>query len=240
MFTKAIPAVLASGLLASLVLAPAGAASINKDINLGDNSQNGSQSSVNGSITVGNNSVVDGSLSTVNGTIRIGENTRLKDAETVNGSVRIGNGSSVSDVESVNGSIRLGEQVSVDGEVTVVNGKITLGNGTQVADEVSNVNGEITLTGADVGGDVSTVSGDITLEGGSVVQGDVVVEKPGGWFNSSGKRKPIVTIGPESRVNGEIVLEREVELYISESAEIGGVRGKMSMDDAVRFTGERP
>ena len=66
-----------------------------------------------------------------------------------------------------------------------------------------------------------------------------MVEKQGGWFNSM-KRKPIVTIGPMSRVDGEIVLEREVELYISETAEVGGVSGKMSMDDAVRFSGNRP
>ena len=37
-----------------------------------------------------------------------------------------------------------------------------------------------------------------------------------------------------------IRLEREVELYISESAEVGGVKGKMSMDDAVRFSGKKP
>jgi hypothetical protein len=36
------------------------------------------------------------------------------------------------------------------------------------------------------------------------------------------------------------VLEREVKLYISDSAEVGGVEGKMSMSDAVRFSGDHP
>jgi hypothetical protein len=39
---------------------------------------------------------------------------------------------------------------------------------------------------------------------------------------------------------GRIDLEREVELYISESAEVCGVTGVMSLDQAIRFIGERP
>jgi hypothetical protein len=37
-----------------------------------------------------------------------------------------------------------------------------------------------------------------------------------------------------------IELEREVDLFISESAEVGGVSGEMTMDDAVRFSGDQP
>ena len=39
---------------------------------------------------------------------------------------------------------------------------------------------------------------------------------------------------------GVIKLEREVELFISETASVGGVKGVMSMDDAVRFSGDKP
>jgi hypothetical protein len=42
------------------------------------------------------------------------------------------------------------------------------------------------------------------------------------------------------RVEGALVLEREVELFISDSAEVGSVEGVMSIDDAVRFSGDRP
>jgi DUF4097 and DUF4098 domain-containing protein YvlB len=175
----------------------------------------------------------------VNGTIRVGENSRIGDAETVNGSIRLASGVTADDIGSVNGSIRLGENVNVAGEIEVVNGRITLGEGTEVADDVSNVNGEMSFTGATIGGDVSTVSGDITLNAGSVVQGDLIVEKPGGW-GWKDNRKPRIVIGPGARVAGTIRLEREVELFISDAAEVGGVEGEMSMDDAVRFSGDRP
>ena len=61
----------------------------------------------------------------------------------------------------------------------------------------------------------------------------------GGW-GSSKKRKPKVIIGPNSTVVGDIILEREVELFISNSAKVGGVSGEMSINDAVRFSGDRP
>jgi hypothetical protein len=230
---------LGAGFLTLILIAPA-CASVNKSITIGDNTETGSESTVNGSISVGSGSTVDGSLSTVNGTIRVGENTRTGDVETVNGSIRIGKGSMTEDVDSVNGSIQLAEDVAVDGGVDVVNGKITLEQGASVAQDLDNVNGEITLTGAEVGGDISTVNGDIWLNKGSTVRGNLVVEKPGGWGNNNKKRKPKIVIGPGSKVLGEIHLEREVELFISDSAEVGGVTGEMSMGDAVRFSGNRP
>lgn len=225
-------------ILALFLAAPA-CANVNKSISIGDNTETGGESTVNGSISVGSDSTVNGSLATVNGTIRVGDNSRIGDAETVNGSIRLASGVTADDIGSVNGSIRLDENVNVEGEIDVVNGKITLGQGTEVADDVSNVNGEMSFTGATVGGDVSTVSGDITLNGSSVVRGDLVVEKPGGW-GWKDNRKPRIVIGPGSRVEGTIHLEREVELFISDSAEVGGVSGEMTMNDAVRFSGDRP
>lgn len=219
---------------------PANAGNVNKSITIGDNTETGSESTVNGSISVGSNATVNGSLSTVNGTIRVDDDSKVGDVETVNGSIRIGSGTAVDDVGSVNGSIRLGENVTVEGEISVVNGKITLGKGTTVEDSVSNINGEFQITGAEIGGDLETVSGDVWLNEGSTVQGDLRVEKPGGWGWNRDKRKPRIVIGPGARVVGNIDLEHEVELYISDSAEVGGVTGEMSMDDAVRFSGARP
>jgi predicted acyltransferase (DUF342 family) len=230
---------LSAGLLSLLIIAPAYAANMNRSITIGDGMETDGHSTVNGSISVGADCTIDGSLDTVNGTIRVDENTSVKDVETVNGSIRLASGVSTKDVGSVNGSIRLAERVTVAGEVTVVNGKISLGKGTKVAHEVSNINGEITLEGADVAHDLSTVNGDITLSDGAIVRGDIIVEKPGGWNNSK-NREPIIIIGPGSSVHGTIVLERKVELFISDSAEVGGVSGEMSMDDAVRFSGSRP
>jgi carbonic anhydrase/acetyltransferase-like protein (isoleucine patch superfamily) len=227
-------------MLALAPLSPAHGFSLNKSITIDDGAEAGAQSSVNGSISIGEGAVISGSVETVNGTIRIDENAQVKDAETVNGSIRISSGATADDVGSVNGSIRLAENVTVSGEVSVVNGKISLDKGTTVADDVSNINGEIMLAGAEIGGDLTTVNGDVTLDDGSTLRGNLIIEKPGGWGWNRNKREPKIIIGPGSKVIGNIELEREVELYISESAEVGGVSGVMSMDDAVRFSGARP
>ena len=229
---------LCSGLMACLLLTPAQGFNLNKSIKVEDGSETSGHSTINGSITVGRDATVTGALETVNGTIRVGKNSRIEDAETVNGGVRIDSGVTARDVSSVNGSIRLAENVSVDGEVSVVNGRIEVEHGSKVSRGVSNVNGEISIAGADIGGDLSTVNGDVRLSEKAIVRGDLIVEKPGGWNDN--QRKPQIIIGPESRVGGEIKLEREVELFISDTAQVGGVSGVMGMEDAVRFKGERP
>jgi hypothetical protein len=71
--------------------------------------------------------------------------------------------------------------------------------------------------------------------------GDIIVEKSHGWgWNEKKSRVPEIIIGPGSRVHGTVRLERVVKLYISETAEVGGVSGEMSMNDAIRFSGAKP
>ena len=231
---------ISTALIVLLLSAPALAFSINKSIKVADGTESGGHSTVNGSITVGQDSRVDGSLETVNGTIRIDQNTNVRDVETVNGGIRIAAGVVTRDISSVNGSIRLAENVTTDGALSVVNGKISLAAGTKIADDVSNVNGEISISGADIGGDLSTVSGDVDLSNQAIVRGDLVVEESRGWNSGNNTRKPKIIIGPGSAVIGEVRLEREVSLYISDTAEVGSVTGEMSLADAVRFSGERP
>ncbi|MGI9202411.1 MAG: hypothetical protein ACR2Q3_00285 [Woeseiaceae bacterium] len=226
--------------IALVCVSPAFALNVNKSVKLADGAQSDGASTVNGSITIGKDATITGAVETVNGTIRIDEGTRLEDAETVNGSIRIASGVTAEDITSVNGAIRLDENVTVDGEVSVVNGKITLDKGTSVADDVSNVNGEISVVGAEIGGDLATVNGNVTLTDNSTLRGNLIVEEPKGWSWGKKRRKPVIIIGPNSTIAGDIRLEREVELFISESAEVGGVKGELSMDDAVRFSGARP
>jgi hypothetical protein len=233
-------ALLWGAFLALLLIAPVYGASMNKSISIESGGQSNGESTVNGSISIGEDATVTGSVKTVNGTIRIERNAKVEDAGTVNGSIRIASGVTADDLSSVNGSVKLGESVTVDGSISVVNGKIRLDAGTNVANEVSNVNGEISLTGAQVGGDLTTVNGDVTLDKGSTLRGRLIVQKPSGWGWNRDKRKPKIIIGPGSKVLGGIELEREVELFISESAEVGGVSGEMDMDDAVIFSGNRP
>ena len=232
------------GMVAVLALAvavPAHGGTINKSVNISAGSESSGASSVNGSISVGAGALITGDLDTVNGRIRVDSDVSVRDVSTVNGALRIDSGVTADNLSTVNGSIDVAENVTINGKIEAVNGEIGIRKGSAVARDVSNVNGEIELVASLVGGDLSTVSGDIDLRDGAEVKGDIIVEEPGGWGWSSKKsRIPEVVIGPGSRVHGNIRLEREVKLYISETAEVGGVIGEMSMNDAVRFSGNRP
>lgn len=228
------------GLLFMLMAVPVAGASVNKSVKIEAGEESDGASSVNGSVTVGDGAVVTGDVSTVNGKVRIGDDAKVEDASTVNGALKVGSNVTAAGLETVNGSISVGEGGAIGGEVSAVNGGITLEQGTTVAGHVGTTNGSIELEGAEVGGNVSTTNGGIHLSDQSVVKGDIVIEKPSFWSFGSNDKKPRVVIGPGSVVEGKIVLEREVELFISETAEVGGVEGEMSMDDAVRFSGDRP
>ncbi|NCF72249.1 MAG: hypothetical protein GWP67_01990 [Gammaproteobacteria bacterium] len=229
------------GLLALLMVVPAFGASINKSIKVEAGSESGGATSVNGSITVGADAVVTGGVKTVNGSIRVDSGARIENASTVNGGVRIAENVQADNLSTVNGAVKVGESAVVDGEIEAVNGGISVKKDAKIARDVSNVNGQIDLSGAEVGGDVSTVTGDVNVVDGSVVKGDLIVEKPSNWgWGNKNNRKPRIVIGPGSTVEGVINLEREVELYISTTANVGGVSGVMSMDDAIRFDGNKP
>ena len=227
------------GVFALAIAAPAQAGSVNKSVRIDAGTTADEASSVNGSVTVGAGAIVTGEVSTVNGKISIDDNAQVEDVSTVNGAVRVGAGVHSEGLSTVNGSIRVDENVRVERHVEAVNGSISIDKGSSVGRDVSNVNGKIELSGSQVGGDLSTVNGDVTLDDGAILQGDLIVEKPGGWSWKK-KREPEIVIGPGSRVLGMIKLKREVKLYISDTAEVGGVEGELSMSDAVRFSGDRP
>jgi len=236
-----VKSVFTVSLLLMLMAVPVYGASVNKSIKINAGSESDGATTVNGSISVGEGAVVSGTLRTVNGKIQVKDDATIEDAETVNGSLIIGDSVSAGDLTTVNGSVSLGEDTSISGGAEAVNGRIILEQGSKVQRDVSNVNGDMEFSGSEVSGNVTTVNGDIDLSDGAVVKGDVIVEKPSswGWGNNSSKM-PKVVVGPGSVVDGTIRLEREVELYLSETAKVGGVTGVMSMSDAVRFSGDRP
>lgn len=180
-----------------------------------------------------------GDLSTVNGGITIEMKTRIEDAETVNGSIRSEDDLQSRSLSTVNGSIHLGLRAQVDGKIETVNGGIFVGSGGKVAHGIETVNGAIGIVETTVGGDIETVNGDITVGIGSRVKGGIKVEKPNkGWggFRMGKQRIPRIVIGPNAVVEGRLVFEREVKLYVHSSARIGSVGGAT----AVRFDGAAP
>jgi acetyltransferase-like isoleucine patch superfamily enzyme len=225
-------------LLLVLMAVPVYGADVNKSLSIEDGGQSDGESTVNGSITVGDKATVTGGLETVNGDIRVGDNSVIEDASTVNGSISIDDGVKSGALSTVNGSIEVGEKVTAE-EISTVNGRIKLEDGSSTSGDVSTVNGGLGFLGSRVGGDVTTVNGNVDLSDGAVIAGDLIVKKPHTWFRDD-SHPPKIVIGPGSRVEGTIRLERKVKLYVSESAEVGGVEGVMSMDDAVRFSGKQP
>jgi len=68
------------------------------------------------------------------------------------------------------------------------------------------------------------------------VHGGIKVEKPSTGFISihlTKQKPPRIVIGPDATVDGPLVFEREVKLYVHQSAKVGTITGATP----VRFTG---
>jgi hypothetical protein len=190
---------------------------------------------VNGSIRVEASRTV-GDLSTVNGSIDVGEGTRAADIETVNGSIQLQPRVVADSVETVNGSVKLGAAAQVMESAETVNGRISLDKRAQVGGHLETVNGDLLLDEAKVDGQLRTVNGDITVGPSSRVGGGILVEETKGWKFGTAKRVPKIVIGPNAVVEGTLRFEREVKLYVSNTATIGKVEGATPM----RFDGDQP
>ena len=167
-------------------------------------------------------------LSTVNGGISLEDGASVRDAETVNGGIKAGDKVAARGLETVNGGVRVGRQARLSGGINTVNGSIFVDRGGEIGKGVETVNGAIGLVGTDVAGDIETVNGDITVGIDSHVRGGIKVTRPtSNWMpiNFGNKRIPRIIIGPKAAVDGDLVFEREVALYVHKTARIGKVTG---------------
>lgn len=164
-----------------------------------------------------------GNVHSVNGGVQIGDSAIVQEVSTVNGSIHFGDNAQASSLHTVNGSLTLRTGSRVTGEVESTNGDISLDPHADVGGNLANVNGTITLNHAHIGGGVATSNGDVTIGEGSRVDGGLVVREVHGqnWPN----RDPEIIIGPHAVVNGTLDFRRDVVLEVSDSAQIGPVRG---------------
>lgn len=176
-----------------------------------------------------------GDVSTVNGGIGIGDRSRADKVETVNGGIELGDSVALESIEGVNGGITAGRDLHVQRGIETVNGGVRLGSGAEIGGDLSTVNGSILLDHAKVAGRVEMAAGLIDTGRGSQL-GGITVSKPGGSGNWNKNKLPRVIVGPDSVVSGDIVLERETELYVHQSAKIGAVRG----GSARPYSGDQP
>lgn len=178
-----------------------------------------------GSITAENGQTY-GDLETVNGSIHIETGATLEDAETVNGSIKAGDNIRARSLSTVNGNIRLGTRARVEKSVETVNGSVFIDRGSRIGGDIENVNGSIGLVHTQVGGSIETARGDITVGAGSHVKGGIHVEKTHTNWIPSTRQEPLrIVIGPDAIVDGPLVFEQVVKLYVHTSAHIGKVTG---------------
>jgi cytoskeletal protein CcmA (bactofilin family) len=169
-----------------------------------------------------------GSLSTVNGSVHVGNGVTADSAKTVNGEIEVENNAKVGELRTVNGSVEIGEDVVIARTATTVNGEIEIGKRSRVGSDVTTVNGEVEIRGGEVGGKVITTKGDIELTDGARVQGGIHVKKNMGtdWGWGKDKDHPSkVRICSTCAVEGDLVFDRPVELYVEDGARIGKVIG---------------
>lgn len=177
-----------------------------------------------------------GQLETVNGSIQIGAGAQTGDVETVNGSIRVAENARTGSLETVNGAIRVGGGATVAGRVETVNGGVFIDRGSAVQASIETVNGSIGLVDTDVGGGIETVNGDVTIGVGSHVRGGLRVPKSTQWLGIGKRRVPRIVIGPDARVDGPLVFEREVALYVHDTARTGAITGAQP----IRFSTATP
>jgi hypothetical protein len=195
----------------------------------------GDVSTVNGSVTIAEGATAE-DVETVNGSVTIERNATVRSAESVNGGISLGEDAKATSVETVNGKLKLAERAQVSGDVSAVNGSADLAKGVDIRGRLSNVNGKMTIAGAHVGGGLKTVNGDIDIGPDSRIEGGIVVEKPRQAFSRSNRHIPRIVIGPRAVVEGTLRFEHEVELLVSDRAQIGPVEGAK----AVTFSGDKP
>ncbi|GGD59805.1 hypothetical protein [Lacimicrobium alkaliphilum] len=159
-------------------------------------------------------------LSMVNGSIEMESNSSARNLSTVNGSIELADNVSIRSAETVNGSIEAGQNLHVERSLETVNGEILLETGADIGDNIENINGDLRLVDTRVGGNVETHNGDVELLGDTHIQGDVTIRRnrDKSWIKWNSDNEPTLTIGANVQIDGEIVLERPVDLKLENSA----------------------
>ncbi len=180
---------------------------------------------VNTDIYIEDGDKVTHDIRSVNGAISIGEGCQIMgNCQTVNGSIRIGENTIVEEVQSVNGEVFIAEKVKIEENIETVNGSIKTSKGTILGGKIKTVNGGITLKNTTVSSDIVTTNGNITLDDQSHVKGDLIIKHKGGSeskhlkiellngsivegdiFVEKEDRQVIVILKDNSEVHGKII-----------------------------------
>jgi len=138
---------------------------------------NGCKFKINQSYSIRDNSVLGSGVTTINGSIHIGSNCKVNGkCMTVNGVISVDDNSIVKNLQTVNGGISVGRNCEVRGSLESVNGGVDCEAGTVVRKKIRTVNGDIQLDSTIVNRDLVTYNGDISLQRNSRVLGDIRIK----------------------------------------------------------------
>lgn len=167
-----------------------------------------------------------GNLDTVSGDIGIQAGASVRNVNTVSGDISLAGGATANGrVETVSGDIKAAGKVTAGAGVGTVSGDILFERGGRIGGGIETVSGDIGLVATQVTGNIETVSGDITVGIDSHVRGGIKVEKNENANGRQWGRPPRIVIGPNAVVEGALVFERPVNLYVHRTAKIGPVTG---------------
>jgi DUF4097 and DUF4098 domain-containing protein YvlB len=182
--------------------------------------------SLNKDVTIEDGRRSDLGCNSINGSIRIGDDCVLNgEYRSINGSIEVGRGSSVRKLQSVNGGIRVLDGGTIERGIDAVNGSVELGMGASVTrGSIKTVNGSVELDSASVRDDIVTFNGNIRLDRQSVVQGDIRIKH--GKNRQDHDTEPLtVEVANGSVVYGDIIAHREgrkVQVLLSNGGQVKG------------------
>jgi len=177
-----------------------------------------------------------GAIDVGSGNVRLGSGVHTRRIDTGSGNVKGGAGAQIEgDIDTGSGSVNLGVGSKV-GKIDTGSGDVSL-EAVAVSGTINTGSGDIDLVDTAVSGSLETSRGNIELEGNTHINGDLIVRKDicSGFCNDDAEPSKIV-IGASVRVQGEVKIERDVELWVHQNAQIGRVTGA----EVKRFSGERP
>lgn len=166
-----------------------------------------------------------GNLDTISGDIRIEARASTRTVNTVSGDIELAEGATAGRIETVSGDIQAAGKVTAGKGVGTVSGDVYFDRGGRIGGDIETVSGDIGLVATEVSGGIETVSGDITVGVGSHVRGGIKIEKNENGSSMNWGHPPRIVIGPNAVVEGPMVFERPVVLYVHKTAKIGRVSG---------------
>lgn len=180
----------------------------------------GQLESVSGGVEIAPWAIVGGA-DTTSGHIHVHEEAAVGPVRSISGNVVVGNKAWIRSAKTVSGHITLGRDVQVEEGVKSTSGTIKTGHGCRIQGDVNSVSGDIALHATEVEGNIHVVSSDLTVAADSKVSGGIHLPRT----TSSSFHLPRIVIGAHARVEGELVFESPVELYVHTTAQTGTIRG---------------